>query len=522
MNGTNRRTRTQLRAEALESREVPALFPISAAAVAISPDDGGIPSVKLVDPSTGEDFGEIRAYEDAFRGGVHATLGDVTGDGVRDVVLAPGSGGGPRIRIIDGGTGQTLRDFFVYEPEFTGGIYVSLGDVTGDGRDDIITGTGPGGGPRVRVLDGATLGQSIVRDFFAYEDSFRGGVLVSAGDTDGDDRDDILTGTGIGGGPRVQVFSGRDGSVLRNEFAYENSFRGGVLVASGDFDDDGRDDIVCGTGPGGGPVVRVLSGSNGRELQALFADDPSFRGGVRVDARDIDGDGRDDLIARLRHGNDDGFRVFSGDDGEFLGAVSRVVDDNPSPSDLLEGNIGITPGVVSYIEGRFVSADLAANSVTVQLRNGATVTVQAGAGTEIKRDKLRVTLAAFVPGDKIEALVGTTGIAWEIEGKSPAFLEGHGDDSDDDSDASNGSDDDSDDDDNGIEVEGTIDSVDLAANTVTIRSRSGQLVVVRAGTATEIERNDRHTSLAAFAVGDFGEAEIGLDGIATKIEAVQL
>jgi hypothetical protein len=248
--------------ELVEERAVPASFgTISDDSIAVAPDDGGIPRVKIVDPATGEDTGEIQAYEDSFRGGVRAALGDVTGDGVRDVVIVPGTGGAPRLRIIDGATGNTAADFLVYEDSFRGGLYVALGDVNGDNKADIITGTGNGGAPRVRVLDGASLGKTVIRDTFAYEDTFRGGVLVAAGDVNGDGRDDVITGTGVGGGPRVLTFSGLDNRLLQNFFAYEDSFRGGVLVTAGDVDGDGRDDIITGTGPGGGPSVWVTSGT---------------------------------------------------------------------------------------------------------------------------------------------------------------------------------------------------------------------------------------------------------------------
>ncbi len=521
----NNRNSVRLNCDHFENRVMPAAFPLTASAVAISPDDGGIPKIKIIDSNTGEDLGEIQAYEDSFRGGVRVALGDLTGDGVRDVIIAPGVGGGPRIKIVDGQTGKTLNDFFVYEPSFTGGISISVGDINSDGRDDIITGTGVGGGPRVRVLDGASLGNRIQKDFFAYEDSFRGGVLVSSGDTNGDGRDDIITGTGVGGGPRVQVFSGVDDRVLRNEFAYEDSFRGGVLVASGDTDGDGRDDIICGTGPGGGPVVRVLSGDDGSELSALFADDLTFRGGVRVDARDVDGDGDDDIIARIRIGNDDALRYFDGSTGSFLRSFSRVVDDNPSPSDLLPGSEGVSSGVTSYTEGTLVAVDASAGTVTIRMRNGTTATAQAGTGTEIKRDKVRVELSAFVIGDKVEALIGPDGIAWEIEAKSPAFQEGRSgrdDSNEDDSrdDDSNSGSDSNDDDE--TDLEGTIVAVDATEGTVSIRTRSGTVVLVRTNASTKIERNDNHTTLAAFQIGDFGEAEVGADGIASKVEAVQL
>jgi hypothetical protein len=413
---------SRLQLDILEAREVPAAFPITGDTVAIRPDDGGIPVVHLVSATNGTEFGQVQAYEDVFRGGVHTAIGDITGDGVPDLVIAPGKGGGPRIRILDGQDGSVLRDFFVYEPQFTGGIYVALGDVNHDGHEDLITGTGVGGGPRVRILDGASLGSTVLGEFMAYEDSFRGGVLVASGDVNGDGFDDIVCGTGVGGGPRVLAFSGRDRSVLQNEMAYEDSFRGGVFVASGDVNGDGRDDLITGTGTGGGPVVRVFSGDDGRQLESFTADDSAFRGGVRVEALDVNRDGRDDVVAHLRHGNDDGFRVFSGGDGHFVSGSTRTVDDNPSAEDQLEGHGGvITPGQVSYIEGSLVSVDAAAKTATVRLQNGTTVVVRAGAGTKVKRDKQRVDLSAFVAGDKIEATIGSDGVAWEIAAKSPGF-----------------------------------------------------------------------------------------------------
>lgn len=98
---------------------------------------------------------------------------------------------------------------------------MATGDLTGDGVPDLVTGPGAGGGPRVRVFDGVT-GRG-VRNFLVYEETFRGGVSVATGDVDGDGVIDIIVGAGVGGGPRVRVFSGADGTVLRD-------FLGGVAV----------------------------------------------------------------------------------------------------------------------------------------------------------------------------------------------------------------------------------------------------------------------------------------------------
>jgi hypothetical protein len=494
----------------LEDRLVPA-FPIPANAALITPDHGGIPVVHIVNPSSGETVATIQAYEDAFRGGVHAALGDVNGDGVKDVIIGPGTGGGPRIRLINGANGATLRDFFVYETSFTGGVYVSSGDVNGDGRDDIITGTGNGGGPRVRVLDGATLGANTLKDYFAYESNFRGGVQVAAGDISGDGRDDVVTGTGVGGGPRVQVFDSVDDSVLRNFFAYADSFRNGVNVGTGDLDGDGRDDLLIGAGPGGGPHVRGISGKTDASLGSFFADDSFFRGGVRVDATDVNGDGRDDFACHVRIGNEDSLRIFNGVDRSFLGTLSRIVDDNPSPSDLFErpssGSGAPTPGLPSYVEGNITAVNAATGTVTIQLENGQSVLVASHSSTEIERNGEHTTLSTFVIGERGEALIGANGIAWEIEAKTR--LDGGSGGS---SGGSNPAD--------NSRVEGSIVAVDASVGTVSIRTQDGTVFKIVKGPLTKIERNDLHTSLDTFKVGDRGEARIGADGIATKIEAV--
>jgi hypothetical protein len=127
-------------------------------------------------------------------------------------------------------TGAEILGFLAYAPGFLGGIFVAAGDVTGDGRADIVTGAGPGGGPHVRVFDGVTGAE--ILGFFAYAPGFLGGVRVAAGDVDGDGRADVVTGAGPGGGPHVRVFDGVTGAEVRSFFAYDPGFLGGVFVGA--------------------------------------------------------------------------------------------------------------------------------------------------------------------------------------------------------------------------------------------------------------------------------------------------
>jgi hypothetical protein len=252
----------------------------------------------------------ILAYTPSFNGGVRVASGDVNGDGTPDIVTGAGPGGTPHVRVIDGLYGGELRNFLAYGSGFTGGVAVALGDVNVDGRLDIITAPGGGSGPLVRVWDGLTGVK--LREFLAYGAAFTGGVFVAAGDINGDGRDDIITTPGPGGGPNVRVFNGADGMMIQSFFAYGPAFTGGVFVGAGDVDGDGRDDIITAPGPGGGPNVKVFSGTNLAVLRNFLAFDAGFTGGVRVAAADLNGDGRADIITAPGPGGAPQVRVFSG------------------------------------------------------------------------------------------------------------------------------------------------------------------------------------------------------------------
>ncbi len=132
------------------------------------------------------------------------------------------------MKVFDGASGGLIFNFFAYNAAFHGGVYVGAGDVNGDGRADIITGPGTGGGPEVRVFSGKDT--ALLQDFFAYDPGFIGGVRVASMDLSTDGQADIITGVGSGGGPHVKVFDGGSGGVLRSFFAYDPSFTGGIFV----------------------------------------------------------------------------------------------------------------------------------------------------------------------------------------------------------------------------------------------------------------------------------------------------
>ncbi len=182
----------------------------------------------------------FRPYGNLYHGLIEIAAGQTNRDAPWELVLSP-SDEWPAKILVTNLRGQVLRSWFAYRQEFTGGSTVGLGDVDGDGLREVVTGAGRGGGPHVRIFrtDGASWGGA----FFAFDPNERGGVNVAIGDVDGDGRQEIVVGSGRGSVPRVRVYDGR--GILKSEFVLGNAPSPvGVKPIVSDIDGDGKAEIL--------------------------------------------------------------------------------------------------------------------------------------------------------------------------------------------------------------------------------------------------------------------------------------
>ena len=374
---TARNSRTFLRVERLEAREVlsatlpdlgesaaplPALTDADAAEAvltassesrvgapllgttrqrfAVASAAGGRTTVNVYDGQTNALIGIVTPFGAGGTAGARVAVGDVTGDGVQDIIVAAGPGSAPLVKVFDGATLVEAASFLAYDANFRGGVFVAAGDVLNEGRADVVTGAGENGGPHVKLFAGQDLfpgrgGKAAANpaargSFFAVEPDFRGGVSVAVGDVNGDGYGDIVAGAGPGGGPRVVVVSGRDGSRLEDFFAYDASSRGGVMVTAGTLEAGGLAKVV--TAPmGSGAEVKVF---DGEELEATYTPLSAGESANAVALRDLDGDGRGEIL------------VTSG-----AGTKPRVVALDGATGQRLRDFAGLTP---DYVGGLYV------------------------------------------------------------------------------------------------------------------------------------------------------------------------
>jgi surface-anchored protein len=298
----------------------PLTVPVGLTDLVTSGSNGTIRRYQLVNGSANES-GAFQPFG-TFAGTVRSAVADVNGDGVADFIYVTGPGGGGRVRIISGATnvdllnGQTV-DAFPGQDLTNIGLFVTAGDINGDGSAEIIVSPDEGGGPVVKMFSFASGVLTERRIFLGIDDgAFRGGARVALGNFDGVGNLDLAVAAGFGGGPRVALYNGDNlmngqavgapTKLMGDFFAFEPGLRNGVFVAGGDVNADGRADLVLGAGPGGGPRVTVLNVAAlqgnvnlglASPLANFFAFDTNQRGGVRVSVKDLDGDTRLDVVA---------------------------------------------------------------------------------------------------------------------------------------------------------------------------------------------------------------------------------
>jgi len=280
-------------------------------------------------------------YGPTYFGDVRVATGDITGDGIDEIITAPGRNYKPLIRIFSQ-DGVLLEEFLAYSATFKGGVDVEIGDVTGDHQNDIVTAMSYGGNqvkvfrnPTGEVLGTptpfnpaynfgtATTVATAFSSFNPFGSTFKGGAVVELADmgkpvtvnsvkkldsTQFDGRSEIVVANQAGMRSTVKTYSyfgtSTTATVVRTFLPFDTAFRGGLSLDVGRVGDDLVPDIIVGAGRGGASRVQVLNGETGTVMTSFNAfsagETPNYNAKVDVKMQDADRNGIVDFLLAAR------------------------------------------------------------------------------------------------------------------------------------------------------------------------------------------------------------------------------
>ena len=219
-------------------------------------------------------------------------IGDLNQDGRQDIVAAnwwdPEYGPGIVSLLLNVGDGTFREGGYAYASP--GLASVAVADVNGDGAPDVVTGSGESDSCAHVTTVGVLLndrhgGLDEVRSYQAG-----GCPKVSVGDVSGDGKPDLVTANAESNTISVLVNTG--GGTFAPKHDYPAN--GPVAIAIGDIDGDGRADLATANmTDSGGTVEALFNQGDGTFLQKSYARDVIPADSVSI--HDLNRDGKPDI-----------------------------------------------------------------------------------------------------------------------------------------------------------------------------------------------------------------------------------
>lgn len=244
----------------------------------------------------GRELGVFQPYGPLYKGGIRTAIGDITGDGIPDLVLVPAEKSPMPVLMVvvgvqitpDAPTIFVFEDgviFFPFGEGYNKGMNVALGQLDANTTaNEIIIGTENAQQNLVRTFsfdnDTSTITQlpPPIGEFMPFGLGVKTGVRLDSIGIDPSGIDKIVCATGTGVDSLVRILN-NDATEFTSFAPFPPGFRGGVSVAAT------TRTLVVGPGKGAPPVATVYDVSTTGVVtfvQDLTVYNPRYRGGIRL------------------------------------------------------------------------------------------------------------------------------------------------------------------------------------------------------------------------------------------------
>lgn len=286
---------------------------------------------------TPDNFGSPELIRPTINGGTFVAAADFNGDGKPDLavleysVCKPYGDGCEVLSILLGngdGTFHAGAEYGILLGSHQFPSSIAIGDFNGDGRPDIaIAISDVYSSSRISVFLGNGDGT-----FQSQNYSLTAVVVIAAaGDFNGDGKSDLVVSGGSGSG----VWLGKDDGTFQiqpdQDFPQDLSLVSSIPIVTGDFNGDGKTDAAVLYGGVGSCTVKLLFGNGDGTFRALVALPYSLTNALSIAVASLRGNGKADLIV----GTDTSIEILLGNgDGTFQAPMDygTVGADGGSPS----------------------------------------------------------------------------------------------------------------------------------------------------------------------------------------------